>query len=93
MGPTSLSHAVYNVAVTLPQVRTGGKDDQVRKVTLQRYQKVSPSVFGLTGKKKVVVLRTSGAIVGESCSKVLIFKGPLTLSLTVDTLTLFLVIS
>ncbi|MEW5297773.1 MAG: hypothetical protein WDW36_000957 [Sanguina aurantia] len=48
------------------KVRTGGKDDQVRKVTLQRYQKVSPSVFGLTGKKKVVVLRTSGAIVGKA---------------------------
>eukprot|EP00798_Chlamydomonas_sp_ICE-L_P004080 gene4080-14177_t len=44
--------------------RTGGKDDEVRSVGLKKYSKVSPTVFGLAGKKKIVVLRTSGAIVG-----------------------------
>ena len=38
----------------------------LRKVEIKRYSRVSPSAFGLTGKKRIAVLRTSGAILGES---------------------------
>lgn len=48
--------------------RTDGKDDELRFVRLQRYRKVSPSAFGLHGKKTIAVVRTSGAIVGGSGS-------------------------
>lgn len=50
------------------KARTGGKPDQVRKVGLRKYASVSPSAFGLSGKKRVALLRTSGAIVGASAS-------------------------
>ncbi|GLC74286.1 hypothetical protein PLESTF_001485100 [Pleodorina starrii] len=39
----------------------------LRRVGLRKYTAVSPSAFGLAGgKKRIVVLRTSGAIVGKS---------------------------
>lgn len=48
--------------------RTDGKDDELRFVRLKRYRKVSPSAFGLNGKKTIAIVRTSGAIVGGSGS-------------------------
>eukprot|EP01025_Chloroclados_australasicus_P018312 TRINITY_DN19527_c1_g3_i1.p1 TRINITY_DN19527_c1_g3~~TRINITY_DN19527_c1_g3_i1.p1 ORF type:complete len:724 (-),score=114.15 TRINITY_DN19527_c1_g3_i1:175-2346(-) len=48
----------------LLEQRTGGKKDQVRKVGIKKYAWVSPSAFGLNGRKCIAVLRTSGAIVG-----------------------------
>jgi len=41
------------------------QEDVVRKVGLSRYGRVSRSAFGLNGKKRVAVLRTAGAILGE----------------------------
>lgn len=41
------------------------EDKQLRKVGIKKYQKVSPSAFGLNGKKRIAVLRTAGAILGE----------------------------
>ncbi len=35
-------------------------------MSLAKYAKVSPSAFGLNGKKRIAVLRTSGAILGRS---------------------------
>lgn len=46
--------------------RTGGKDDQVRKVGIKRYSKVNRSAFNLNGKKRIAVLRAGGAILGRS---------------------------
>lgn len=47
--------------------RTGRKPDEpLRKVELGRYSRVSPSAFGMSGKKRIAVLRTSGAILGRS---------------------------
>jgi hypothetical protein len=43
------------------------QEDVVRKVGLSRYGRVSRSAFGLNGKKRVAVLRTAGAILGEPC--------------------------
>jgi hypothetical protein len=40
---------------------------QLKRVDIRRYNKVSSSAFGLKGKKRIVVLRTSGAIVGRLC--------------------------
>eukprot|EP00195_Chlamydomonas_chlamydogama_P015757 CAMPEP_0202909918 /NCGR_PEP_ID=MMETSP1392-20130828/50619_1 /ASSEMBLY_ACC=CAM_ASM_000868 /TAXON_ID=225041 /ORGANISM="Chlamydomonas chlamydogama, Strain SAG 11-48b" /LENGTH=725 /DNA_ID=CAMNT_0049599831 /DNA_START=187 /DNA_END=2361 /DNA_ORIENTATION=- len=48
------------------KARTGGKPDELRKVELRKYAKVSPSAFGLKGKKRIVVLRAAGAILGRS---------------------------
>ncbi|KAK9846465.1 hypothetical protein WJX81_004557 [Elliptochloris bilobata] len=44
--------------------RTGGKDDKVRAVGLKKYSSVSPSAFGLVGRKRIAVIRSAGAIVG-----------------------------
>lgn len=41
------------------------QDDQVRKVGLSRYSRVSRTAFGLNGKKRIAVLRAGGAILGE----------------------------
>eukprot|EP00882_Tetradesmus_deserticola_P001055 GHRQ01001141.1.p1 GENE.GHRQ01001141.1~~GHRQ01001141.1.p1 ORF type:complete len:653 (+),score=373.33 GHRQ01001141.1:173-1960(+) len=46
--------------------RTGGKEDEVAKVGLSRYSKVSRGAFGLNGKKRIAVLRAGGAIVGKA---------------------------
>ncbi|KAF6255484.1 peptidase family S49-domain-containing protein [Scenedesmus sp. NREL 46B-D3] len=46
--------------------RTGGKEDEVAKVGLSRYSKVSRSAFGLNGKKRIAVLRAGGAILGKA---------------------------
>ncbi|GAX84081.1 hypothetical protein CEUSTIGMA_g11505.t1 [Chlamydomonas eustigma] len=50
----------------LKEKTEGQKDEELKKVEIRRYNKVSPSAFGLKGKKRIVVLRTSGAIVGRS---------------------------
>ncbi|DBA80897.1 hypothetical protein WJX77_008755 [Trebouxia sp. C0004] len=44
--------------------RTGGKADKLRSVSLKKYGKTSPSAFGLTGRKTIAIVRSSGAIVG-----------------------------
>jgi hypothetical protein len=41
------------------------QEDEVAKVGLSRYSKVSRSAFGLNGKKRIAVLRAGGAILGE----------------------------
>jgi hypothetical protein len=41
------------------------QEDQVAKVGLSRYSKVSRSAFGLNGKKRIAILRAGGAILGE----------------------------
>lgn len=41
------------------------QEDQVRKVGLSRYSRVSRTAFGLNGKKRIAVLRAGGAILGE----------------------------
>jgi hypothetical protein len=41
------------------------QEDEVAKVGLSRYAKVSRSAFGLNGKKRIAVLRAGGAILGE----------------------------
>lgn len=41
------------------------QEDQVRKVGLSRYGRVSRTAFGLNGKKRIAVLRAGGAILGE----------------------------
>jgi hypothetical protein len=46
------------------------QEDEVAKVGLSRYSKVSRSAFGLNGKKRIAVLRAGGAILGE-CSAAL----------------------
>ncbi|KAF8059999.1 hypothetical protein HT031_004937 [Scenedesmus sp. PABB004] len=46
--------------------RTGGKEDEVAKVGLRRYAKVSRGPFKLDGKKRVAVLRAGGAILGKA---------------------------
>jgi hypothetical protein len=46
-------------------VLSGVQDDQVRKVGLSRYSRVSRTAFGLNGKKRIAVLRAGGAILGE----------------------------
>lgn len=46
--------------------KTGGKEDEVAKVGLSRYSKVSRSAFGLNGKKRIAVLRAGGAILGKA---------------------------
>eukprot|EP00879_Flechtneria_rotunda_P016300 GHRR01017055.1.p1 GENE.GHRR01017055.1~~GHRR01017055.1.p1 ORF type:complete len:674 (+),score=260.41 GHRR01017055.1:690-2711(+) len=46
--------------------RTGGKDDEVAKVGLSKYSRVSRSAFGLNGKKRIAVLRAGGAILGKA---------------------------
>jgi len=43
------------------------QEDQVRKVGLSRYSRVSRTAFGLNGKKRIAVLRAGGAILGECC--------------------------
>ncbi|KAG1677042.1 hypothetical protein FOA52_001212 [Chlamydomonas sp. UWO 241] len=50
------------------KARTDTKEDKpLKKVELRKYSKVNPSAFGLGGgKKRIVVLRTSGAIVGKA---------------------------
>jgi hypothetical protein len=45
--------------------RTGGKEDEVAEVDLKKYASVSPAAFGLTGSKRIAVVRTSGA--GSVC--------------------------
>lgn len=42
------------------------QEDQVRKVGLSRYSRVSRTAFGLNGKKRIAVLRAGGAILGEA---------------------------
>lgn len=42
------------------------QEDQVRKVGLSRYSRVSRTAFGLNGKKRIAVLRAGGAILSES---------------------------
>lgn len=42
------------------------QDDEVAKVGLSKYSRVSRSAFGLNGKKRIAVLRAGGAIVGMS---------------------------
>ncbi|GAB4824168.1 hypothetical protein N2152v2_011214 [Parachlorella kessleri] len=46
--------------------KTGGKEDEVAKVSYNKYAKVRPSTFGapLSGSKAIAVIRASGAIVG-----------------------------
>lgn len=46
--------------------RTDGKEDELRFVKLKKYAKVSPSAFGLNGKKTIAIVRTSGAILPGS---------------------------
>jgi hypothetical protein len=43
----------------------GGGVLQVRKVSVRKYSKVGRSAFHLNGKKKIAILRASGAILGE----------------------------
>lgn len=45
------------------------QEDQVRKVGLSRYSRVSRTAFGLNGKKRIAVLRAGGAILGESSAQ------------------------
>lgn len=47
------------------------QEDQVTRVGLSRYSRVSRSAFALNGKKRIAVLRTSGAIIGACCMRVL----------------------
>lgn len=42
------------------------QEQELKKVALSKYRWVNPSAFALTGKKKIAVLRTSGAIVSKS---------------------------
>jgi protease-4 len=51
--------------------KTDGKEDELRFVRLKRYRKVSPSAFGLNGKKTIAIVRCSGAIVGGEGSNVI----------------------
>ncbi|KAL4444953.1 hypothetical protein ABPG77_004003 [Micractinium sp. CCAP 211/92] len=46
--------------------RTGGKEDELRKVGYNKYKSVSPSAFGLSGRKAIAVVRAAGAITGSS---------------------------
>ncbi|KAL4448020.1 hypothetical protein ABPG75_005239 [Micractinium tetrahymenae] len=46
--------------------RTGGKEDELRKVGYNKYKSVSPSAFGLTGRKAIAIVRAAGAITGSS---------------------------
>lgn len=46
------------------KTRTGGKKDKLRSVSLKKYSKTSLSAFGLTGRKTIAIVRSSGAIVG-----------------------------
>jgi hypothetical protein len=38
------------------------------QVSLRKLNSVNPTAYGLTGKQRIVVLRTAGAIVGEYSS-------------------------
>lgn len=51
------------------------QEDQVCKVGLSRYSKVSRTAFGLNGKKRIAVLRAGGAILGKSSIHPLCCKG------------------
>lgn len=38
----------------------GGKEDELRKVGYNKYKSVSPSAFGLSGRKAIAVVRAAG---------------------------------
>jgi protease-4 len=50
--------------------RTGGKEDEVAKVGLSKYSKVSRTAFALNGKKRIAILRAGGAILGKAAGGV-----------------------